>query len=153
MSLLIAATVFATAAEAALAGFDASGYRWIGKIIESYDGNNSTIPLHTQVRRIFWYRVIQLVILFVSFNLIGMVLFKISVRREFHSDLNVNGGDDLPYTDNEHITTDEHDWSWMKTFYWAIQTTTTVGTCFLLCEDVLVSSTLTANDLEHCASQ
>ena len=133
--MLVAATVFSTAAEAALDGFDASsGYKWISKMIESYDGNNTTIPLHKQVRRIFWYRVSQLVILFVTFNAIGMVLFKISVRREFHSHHNDDdgggggggGGDDLLLS-SENITTDEHDWSWMKTFYWAIQTTTTVG--------------------------
>ena len=146
---MIAVTVFATAAEAALAGYDATSYQWkIGttwsfNIVDSYDPNRSSMPLYKQVRRTLWYRITQLVVLFLTINVIGIIAFQISVRPvavagEDHSKdgygddddgdgSDGDGFDDIDTIVHHDVTTSKYNWSWMKTLYWAIQTTTTVG--------------------------
>eukprot|EP00934_Nitzschia_sp_Nitz4_P009265 Nitzschia sp. Nitz4//scaffold31_size150131//117489//120534//NITZ4_002847-RA/size150131-augustus-gene-0.8-mRNA-1//1//CDS//3329547716//9255//frame0 len=101
----VAYTVFSTAAGAAL---DASH---IGNVAESIIGPylskmDDSTPLYVQIRRVVAFRISELVFWFFALNLIGMFLVRIFIRN----------------TDVE-----SQDWSWMDTFYWAVQTTTTIG--------------------------
>ena len=74
----------------------------ITKMLESEE-----MPLYKKVRRMILLRVTELIIYFLGLNLIGIL-----VARFFVTYSEVEG----------------QQWNWMTTIYWAIQTTTTIGT-------------------------
>jgi hypothetical protein len=120
ISLLVGYTVFATAAEAALARFGLvpSSYiisKFISRFIDSYDGGS--VPLYKHIRKVFYLRMTELAAYFLFFILIGIFAARLFVR---------NGG------------VEDEQWSWMTTFYWAVQTTTTIGK---IIEELLVLMT------------
>lgn len=63
--------------------------------------------LHQQIRRVEIVKISEFVLQVLLLNLIGMLLAYIFVR---------------------HASELETTWSWMESFYWAVQTTTTIGT-------------------------
>ena len=108
-SVVVGLTVFSTAAEAAMnsVGVSPSRYalsKYLSRMVDNYDG--TSVPLYKQIRRILYLRVAELVVYFLFFNLIGIFLARIFVR-----DAELYGAQ----------------WSWMTTFYWSVQTTTTIG--------------------------
>lgn len=62
-------------------------------------------PLYHRIRWTRFFRLVELAVYFLLLNLFGMLTARIVFV----------------------LGTDEVDWSWMTTFYWAIQTTTTIG--------------------------
>jgi hypothetical protein len=109
VALLVGYTVFASAAEAALDGFDMDGSGTATSIlfrpfVKNFDPK--TTPLYKQIRRVAFFRVSELIIYFFALNLIGMFAARIFIH----------------YSDVE-----GEQWNWMTTFYWAVQTTTTIG--------------------------
>jgi hypothetical protein len=110
VSLIVGYTVFASAAEAALVdGFDIDGSGRATPIlfrpfVKKFDPK--TTPLYKQVQRITFFRVSELLIYFFALNLVGMFAARIFIH----------------YSDVE-----GEQWDWMTTFYWAVQTTTTIG--------------------------
>jgi hypothetical protein len=108
VALLVGYTVFVSAADLALGGLDIGGSGRVTSVlfrpcVDSYDGD---VPLYQQVRRVVKVRVLELVTFFFLLNLVGVFASRIFVY----------------YTDAE-----DEQWTWMDSFYWAIQTTTTVG--------------------------
>lgn len=106
LAMGVAYTVFASAAEAAL------GASRIGNLTESVFGailpkHDDQTPLYKQIQRILFLRIAELVFWFFMLNLIGSFVARIFIRT---SDL------------------ESQQWDWITTFYWAVQTTTTIGT-------------------------
>ena len=103
-AMAIAFTVFTSAAKMALDGiFKFNVFSSLKtKIMGSKD-----ITLYKQVRRLIALRVVELTIYFLALNATGIFVARIFVH----------------YSDVE-----GQQWSWMTTIYWAIQTTTTIGT-------------------------
>jgi hypothetical protein len=103
-AMAIAFTVFTSAAKMALRGiFKLNVIASLKtKIMESKD-----ITLYKQVRRLIALRVVELTIYFLALNATGIFVVRIFVN----------------YSDVE-----GQQWSWMTSIYWAIQTTTTIGT-------------------------
>jgi hypothetical protein len=103
VALLVAVTAFSAAAENAFSVFGDFNERiisfFIGDILEGK-------LLHQQMRKIKIVKLTDILFQFTILNLIGMFLARFFVR---------------------YYDTSETDWSWMTTFYWAVQTTTTVG--------------------------
>lgn len=104
-------TVFSTAASAALdkAKIDRDGEDIATTLFHWFCGSSSediSLPLYQRVRRVTCFRVFELAFWFACLNLLGVF-----VARGF-----INASDD-----------EAEEWDWMTTFYWAIQTTTTIG--------------------------
>jgi hypothetical protein len=103
-AMAIAFTVFTSAAKMALDGiFKFNVFSSLKtKIMDSED-----TTLYKQVRRLIALRVVELTIYFLALNATGIFVTRIFVN----------------YSDVE-----GQQWSWMTSIYWAIQTTTTIGT-------------------------
>jgi hypothetical protein len=104
-------TVFSTAADAALSaakidGDTSEGPSTIFQRLFGIYSDDHSLPLYKRVRRLAYSRIFELTFWFVCLNLFG-----IFVARAF-----VNASD-----------VEVEQWDWMTTFYWAIQTTTTIG--------------------------
>lgn len=108
VAMVIAYTVFSTAADAALSTAQISGGDGGSILLKPFVGaaNDPNLPLYQRVRRITILRSVELIIWFVILNLLGMFVARYFINR---SDL------------------EGEQWDWMTTFYWAVQTTTTIG--------------------------
>ena len=81
--------------------------------------NSKDKPIKYQMQTMRRIRVVELTYYFVLLNTIGMLFARFIFA----------------------VGEEEVDWSWMTTFYWAVQTTTTIGksifmeytSCFVLC--------------------
>jgi hypothetical protein len=103
VALLVAVTAFSAAAENA---FSALG-NVNEKICSYFLGDHLEGKLlHQQMRRIKIVKITEIGFQFVLLNVIGFLLARFFV------------GDYVA----------EPEWTWMTTFYWAVQTTTTIGT-------------------------
>ena len=115
VAILMGTMVFATAGKWALKFFEFTS-NTLRDMLQSYmerggsDGGNVAIPLHQQTRIQCISRIIELSVMFMLYILIGVVTARVFV---YHSDW------------------DEHKWTWMETFYFAVQTVTTVGKYFV----------------------
>ena len=112
VAMAIAYSVFSTAADAALGAARMEG-RGGGGILTSTllqqlrKRDTDEIPLYVKVRRMVFLRTMELLLWFVLLNFVGVVAARLFVRA---SDI------------------EDEQWTWMTTVYWAIQTTTTIGT-------------------------
>lgn len=84
--------------------------KWFEKMADRVLGevNNTDGPMHTQLRRVRFLRLAELVGGFFLLNALG-----IFANRLF-----------LLNTDTDELATD---WTWLTSIYWAVQTTTTIG--------------------------
>ena len=99
ISLVYAVTVFSGLADVLLKDFD--GLNLNSFMFQRFFGENfRQMPMYQQLRRIKSVRLAELTVYFLGINFFGMFIVKIFVRKE---------------------------WSWMTSFYWAVQTTTTIG--------------------------
>jgi hypothetical protein len=106
IALIVAVTAFSAAADTAFSRFSGTNE----KILSFATGNLLEGKLlHEQMRRIKILKLFDILIQFTLLNVIGMFIARFFVRN-YVSDT---------------------DWTWMTTFYWAVQTTTTVGKWFL----------------------
>lgn len=107
IAMAFAFTVFSSAVELALSDKGmgcANCFTWLkNKIIENED-----VPLYKQVRRLILLRVIELSLYFFILNMVGVFITRAFVGKETSSD--------------------GQEWNWMTSLYWAIQTSTTIGT-------------------------
>ena len=125
-------SVFSTAADAALsaAQIDTAGSPTpLVRLFVPYQ-DNADLPLYKRVRMVAYLRMLELTIWFVLLNLLGMFVARGFIR---NSDI------------------DGEQWDWMTTFYWAIQTTTTIGygdlgKFFQDCFELLMAESVTT----HC---
>jgi hypothetical protein len=107
VALTIGYTVFATAAEMAISGLDGSGkvtsvlFR---SCVDNFD--HTAVPLWQQVRRVTILRLTELVCFFFALNFFALLIARAFTKR---------------------AEGEGEDWNWMTTFYWAVQTTTTIG--------------------------
>lgn len=102
ISLLVAVTAFSAAIDNAFSGFGDLNE----KIVHFFTGNLLEGKLlHEQMRRIKVAKLFDILVQFTLFNVLGLFLARFFVRN-YDS---------------------ETEWTWMTTFYWAIQTTTTIG--------------------------
>jgi hypothetical protein len=79
VSLIVAYTVFASAAQSAVSRFGLSETgnsisKYVFNYINKYDGES--VPLYIQIRRVFWLRAVELVLYFLFFNFVGVVFGK-----------------------------------------------------------------------------
>lgn len=110
IAMAVAYTVFSTAADAALGAVQMDGSDQPTSILLRpfvRESNSSDMPLYQQIRRMAFLRSLELILWFLILNLIGVFAARFFIRA---SDL------------------EEEQWDWMTTLYWAIQTTTTIGT-------------------------
>lgn len=102
-------TVFSTAASAALSMVQIDGAGQTSSILFRPFVRNIddvSLPLHERVRRLVMFRVAELLVWFIVLNALGVFMARFFIRT---SDI------------------DSQQWDWMTTFYWAVQTTTTIG--------------------------
>ena len=105
ISLIYAVTTFSALLDRVYSGFDslALNSRLFGRFIDTSDPNFDTLPVWKQLRRIQYVRCAEIFLYFLLLNVFGMCIVMIFVK---DSDPN---------------------WTWMTGFYWAVQTTTTIG--------------------------
>jgi len=99
VALLVAVTAFSAAADNAFSKFG----DWNEKIVSFLTGNLlEGNLLHEKMRKLKVVKLTDIFFQFLLLNVIGMFLARFFVRSD-------------------------PEWTWMTTFYWAVQTTTTVG--------------------------
>jgi Ion channel len=105
VSILMGYTVLATAANANLErmGNRSKISRYI---VERFNTEGDRLPLHKQIRIVAGFRMAELVLFLIFHVSAGVFAARFAIR----------------YSNQP-----EHQWSWMTTYYWAIQTVTTVG--------------------------
>jgi hypothetical protein len=123
VSLLVALTAFSAAAERAFSPIKEFNKRvlfaipvvggWSRRFIESMDGDlKEGELLYKRVRRMRIFAITEITIQFLTLNVLGLFVARIFV----------------------HVwDADKADWTWMTTFYWSVQTTTTIGRLDCLC--------------------
>lgn len=103
IALLVAVTAFSASAESAFSRFGNINERIISYLVgDRFNGK----LLHQQIRKLKFIKLADICLQAVILNLVGFLL-----ARFFVGDL---------FTEPE--------WTWMTTVYWAVQTTTTIGT-------------------------
>ena len=102
ISLIYAVTAFSALLDQLYSNFDSLDLKsfFFGRFIDTDSSHFNELPLHKQLARIKVVRMAEIFLSFLTLNLFGMFIVKIFVRS---------------------------DWSWMTSFYWAVQTTTTIG--------------------------
>lgn len=103
VSITVGACVFSTAASLTFGGiFGIDMLAWL----ENNNENSRELPIYKQIRRLVWFRIVELGTFFILLNAIGVF-----VARAFVSN----------------SSNPEEQWDWMTTIYWAVQTTMTIG--------------------------
>jgi hypothetical protein len=74
-------------------------------LLEQREGKKP-VPLYQRSRRMFWTRAVELICFFLLLNLLGLFVARLFIRA---------------------VDADTQQWTWMESFYWAVQTTTTIG--------------------------
>ena len=111
VSLGVGLTVFSTAASTVDVISTARPFSdRLVSLLEQTDGGKA-VPLYKRARRMYWSRAVELICYFFLLNLVGMFAARLFIRS---------------------VDIDEQQWTWMETFYWAVQTTTTIGEQLLL---------------------
>ena len=110
VSMLVLVTAFSAAAEKANEG---NPLDWLQRrVIEYFKRNKQDQMLYARIRKIVWIKVSHIVVQFLFINLIGVF-----IARCF-----INASEE-----------ENQQWTWMTTFYWSVQTTTTIGVSHKLC--------------------
>ena len=103
IALVVVVLAFSAAADEAFSGFASINERAVsfftGNLLEGK-------LLHQQIRRVATVKLFEIIFQFTLLNLIGLFAARLFIR--FSGD-------------------EEAQWTWMTTFYWAVQTTTTIG--------------------------
>ena len=107
VSVFVGYNVFRTAGNSATKLFERNSKRFREMLRAYMDrGGSRFVPLHQQIRILCICRIVELTIMFTFYVLTGVFATRIFL---YHSD------------------DPDHDWTWMTTFYFAVQTVTTVG--------------------------
>lgn len=101
LSMVVAVIAFSAAAGATLSPLE----RLFDKIFDRFKLDDERF-LYKRIRRLKFVKIFELITQVFTFVLIGVFASQIAVQ----------------YEDNE-----DAQWTWMTSFYWAIQTTTTIG--------------------------
>lgn len=105
LSVVVAAVAFSAAADAAVSPFE----YYIHKICVFIFGEEKAKDfLYKQIRRVKFMKLGEIAVQFFLLNLLGVFASQIAVGLEDGSNPDVM-------------------WNWMTSFYWAVQTTTTIG--------------------------
>lgn len=108
ISLLVAVTAFSAAAENAFSGFSDLNEKLLRIATRKLLKGEF---LHQKIRRLKFIKLTDIIIQFTLLNVLGMFLARLFVR-------------------NYQVAEGAAEWTWMTTFYWAVQTTTTIGRIF-----------------------
>lgn len=111
-AMVIAVTVFSSLSDKVLEISNNAVARRMQRFFGSYQTLKKDEPLRDQLRRMWIFKIVELSLFFLLINLLGMVVAMLIMG-------NTDDGDAM-------------DWSWMTGFYWAVQTTTTIGTSIIL---------------------
>lgn len=105
VSILMGYTVLAAAANANLERMG-NRSKISSYIVERFSAEGDRVPLHKQIRIVAGFRMAELIMFFIFHISTGVFAARFAIR---------------------YSNSPEHQWSWMTTYYWAIQTVTTVG--------------------------
>ena len=102
LSMVVAVIAFSAAAGATLSPLE----RLFDKLFERFKDQNDEKFLYKRIRRLKFIKIFELLTQVFTFILIGVFASQIAIQYEENPDAQ---------------------WTWMTSFYWAIQTTTTIG--------------------------
>ena len=102
VSMYVSFSAFSAAASASLSPIDAL----FGKLFAVSDARREEMFLHERIRRLRFIKLTELIVEILTFVAIGVFASRIAIRFEEDED---------------------KQWTWMTSFYWAVQTTTTVS--------------------------
>jgi hypothetical protein len=105
VAMVVAVTVFSQLSSMAVGFTQGVASPWMAPLFKPFTDHAESKPLWYQLRTVKFIRMFELSLYFVLLNLFGMFVARI---------IFVAG-------------TEKVDWSWMTTFYWAVQTSTTIG--------------------------
>jgi hypothetical protein len=105
VAMVVAVTVFSQLSSMAVDLTQGVASPWMAPLFKPFTDRAESKPLWYQLRIVKLIRLFELSVYFVLLNLFGMVVARI---------IFVAGAEEV-------------DWSWMTTFYWAVQTSTTIG--------------------------
>jgi len=110
-AMVVAVTVFSSLSEQTVALTEGAIAPKLSKFFGSFTKDFTTLKqdeaLRIQLRKVWVFKILELSLYFLLLNILGMIVAMIIVT-------NTDEGD-------------ASDWSWMTGFYWAVQTTTTIG--------------------------
>lgn len=106
LSMVVAVTVFSQLAGTVVNATQGVASPWMAPLFKQFTDIADTKPLWYQLRTVKMIRLFELSLYFVLLNLFGTFMARL---------IFLAGKEDV-------------DWSWTTTFYWSVQTTTTIGT-------------------------
>ncbi|CAJ1953905.1 unnamed protein product [Cylindrotheca closterium] len=107
VAMVVAVTVFSSLSSKALEFTGSAVAPQLEPLIEKFISLEKNESLTTQLRRVWLFKIFELSVTFLLINVFGMCVAMLVMGT-------TKDGDEI-------------DWSWMTAFYWAVQTTTTIG--------------------------